>query len=456
MKKTAIILVAAILSGMLMLNASAVLLGDANTDGKINAADARSILRFSAMLDEYDDEMLKICDVDKNGSLTAADARTVLRVAAELEEPLGELEEPTSETETAGTENPAVIEIKDGIGMSFVDFAAKYGNLTKDGTSDGTSMYHNDSVTVISDPAFIGNKLISRIIVTGAAYSLNGIFVGMNSDDAKTVLKSSGWTASQSTESCVSFTKQSDSMKITFQNGIVTEAELALAVSVSPIQPTQPDETQSSTQEKPEEPTSSQQNDKNEENNGNKLDINSLPADIQALVSGRFGFSGTMIGENSQPGDIVIYTDGVNISVDTKIDDISVTVLILSEKGKLNMYMVNPETKQYASFDPAFLGQSVDDFKVNIDIGNVSSTEITKGKITEYGIEYEVYFFKTASGTTKIYMNNDQIKRIQSVDKNGKALSRIDIKEFYQQFSNDVFSYAKYEKQISFLSLFLT
>ncbi|MDR1630284.1 MAG: dockerin type I domain-containing protein [Oscillospiraceae bacterium] len=58
--------------------------GDVNKDGKITAADARSILRFSAKLETPTPEQAVIADVDADGKITAADARTTLRVSAGL------------------------------------------------------------------------------------------------------------------------------------------------------------------------------------------------------------------------------------------------------------------------------------------------------------------------------------------------------------------------------------
>ena len=60
-------------------------LGDMDGDGEYTAADARTILRISAGLDEATDEMLIIADTDRNGIITAYDARKVLRLAAGLD-----------------------------------------------------------------------------------------------------------------------------------------------------------------------------------------------------------------------------------------------------------------------------------------------------------------------------------------------------------------------------------
>ena len=65
----------------------AYLLGDANLDGQITAADARIILRISAKLETLEDNKITVENIDVNfdGTVSASDARTVLRVAAKLE-----------------------------------------------------------------------------------------------------------------------------------------------------------------------------------------------------------------------------------------------------------------------------------------------------------------------------------------------------------------------------------
>lgn len=60
-------------------------LGDANKDGQITASDARLVLRMSAMLETYDNEMIKIVDVTGDGVISASDARLILRKSAMLE-----------------------------------------------------------------------------------------------------------------------------------------------------------------------------------------------------------------------------------------------------------------------------------------------------------------------------------------------------------------------------------
>ena len=62
------------------------LVGDADSDGKVNSSDARLILRAAAGLETISETAVPYSDVDGNGSLTAGDARLVLRASAMLEE----------------------------------------------------------------------------------------------------------------------------------------------------------------------------------------------------------------------------------------------------------------------------------------------------------------------------------------------------------------------------------
>ncbi|MBQ6165399.1 MAG: hypothetical protein IJK23_13085 [Clostridia bacterium] len=59
-------------------------LGDANTDGRINSADARLLLRIAAKLEKATELQKKLGDLDENGRINSSDARTVLRIAAKL------------------------------------------------------------------------------------------------------------------------------------------------------------------------------------------------------------------------------------------------------------------------------------------------------------------------------------------------------------------------------------
>lgn len=59
--------------------------GDIDSDGKVNAADARLILRASAKIEELTGVYSTAADVNLDGKVNASDARKTLRVAAHLE-----------------------------------------------------------------------------------------------------------------------------------------------------------------------------------------------------------------------------------------------------------------------------------------------------------------------------------------------------------------------------------
>lgn len=62
-----------------------IILGDVNLDGRVNASDARSILRITARLDSATELSNLAANCDGKANVTAADARVVLRVAAKLQ-----------------------------------------------------------------------------------------------------------------------------------------------------------------------------------------------------------------------------------------------------------------------------------------------------------------------------------------------------------------------------------
>lgn len=58
------------------------LMGDADSNGKINSTDARAVLRAASQLDEMSEDDTKFCDINADGKLTSSDAREILRAAA--------------------------------------------------------------------------------------------------------------------------------------------------------------------------------------------------------------------------------------------------------------------------------------------------------------------------------------------------------------------------------------
>ena len=64
--------------------------GDTNSDGKISAADARTVLRIAARLETPSDNVRESADIDSDGSITSREARSVLRFAAKLQTKINE------------------------------------------------------------------------------------------------------------------------------------------------------------------------------------------------------------------------------------------------------------------------------------------------------------------------------------------------------------------------------
>ncbi|MCD7827933.1 MAG: leucine-rich repeat protein, partial [Clostridiales bacterium] len=64
--------------------------GDLDGDGIIDAADARTALRFAAKLDDFTEEQQEICDADEDGRVTASDSRAILRWSAGVEDYSGD------------------------------------------------------------------------------------------------------------------------------------------------------------------------------------------------------------------------------------------------------------------------------------------------------------------------------------------------------------------------------
>lgn len=61
------------------------ILGDADNNGIVNAADARKALRYSAKLEPFPENFNKGCDLDNVTGASAGDARKILRIAAKID-----------------------------------------------------------------------------------------------------------------------------------------------------------------------------------------------------------------------------------------------------------------------------------------------------------------------------------------------------------------------------------
>ena len=106
-------------------------IGDVNSDGKIQAGDARLVLRHVAMLETLTDEALKNADMDADGKVTAADARKILRIVAKIDVPYIP---DTGDDEYEGTFEFDVYGWGHGVGMSQYGAVAMAKYQKKDGT----------------------------------------------------------------------------------------------------------------------------------------------------------------------------------------------------------------------------------------------------------------------------------------------------------------------------------
>ena len=138
------VMLAAVLCWNIALAVDYNVMGDADGSGKVDATDARIILRLAAKLQDAESAaQTLVCDVDGSGKVDATDARLVLRVAAKLDsefpatlpdtpavtDPTGE---PTSETGAQPvkpvdpkTDDPASVETTTGSGVIFTDTPAE-------------------------------------------------------------------------------------------------------------------------------------------------------------------------------------------------------------------------------------------------------------------------------------------------------------------------------------------
>lgn len=85
-----------LIPAVFLITAFAAVMGDANGDNDVTAADARIALRCAVGLEKVSAETEKLIDVNGDKAITAADARLILRAAVGLEN-LGEPEPPAHE-----------------------------------------------------------------------------------------------------------------------------------------------------------------------------------------------------------------------------------------------------------------------------------------------------------------------------------------------------------------------
>lgn len=198
-----------LLSGVIATSAESVYsLGDVNASGDITAADARLILRHSAMLEDFTDEQKEAADIDSNGDVTAGDARIALRISASLEDIKdyivatpdddGTVEVPDNENpddNESGTQTDvkelsnylccSVDELVEaGIDVTFVE---EYYDWSTDGFTIFVDWYDYDYDDVIDE-----TQIYWIAIEEPSDYTIYGVKYGMTVDEALQVLADNG------------------------------------------------------------------------------------------------------------------------------------------------------------------------------------------------------------------------------------------------------------------------
>ena len=519
MKKIISVLVIVMLTSVLALTASAktVLKGDVDMNGKITASDARTTLRTAARLETMDETQIIIADVTGDGKVTASDARTILRCAASIEKNLGtvEIEDASSENNGETTTQAPVVktELSSGIGMNYKDFISKFGGMRKVGTTDGTTEYTNDQMTIISDPQMIYSGNVSSIIITGGDYTLNGVFTGMTKSDAVNALKEDKWTVKDEDSSSVILTKNAMLMELTLSDGTVTKVEYCFAQSL--LSPDERPVTETTTQEEPtaetttkeeptaetttkeeptaetttkeeptaetttkeeptaetttkEEPTAettTKEEPTTEEpttqpSPGGNVTYEELPEQVKSFLEGTFGIIGYNYSEGKKNA-VSMYVTPENVKAGMGLDSgnetISLDILIKDINGDAETYLIVPETNQYCEFSTFamnMLGIKPEDLKIDFDTGSTNYDAIVKTNEKSAGVDYVVYTVDTGTEYCKIFTIDDNIKRIETYNvSDGVLKTRIDVETFLCEIPAGTFSLDGYQKK-SFVVLF--
>ena len=519
MKKLISLLIVIVLAAAFAVSASAetVLKGDVDMNGKVTAADARTVLRAAARLAEISETQAIIADVNGDSKVTASDARTILRCAANIEKDLGTVEiggettdpttEPVATTETTTQPPVEMVEVSGGINMNYKDFIAEYGEMRKVGTSDGTIEYSNGKLTIISDPTMVEKGNISSIIIKGGDYTLVGISAGMSKADAVKALKDAKWMVKEETATSVYLTKNSMYLTLTVAAGNVTVVEYGFAVAlVTPTETTTEEPTteeptteeptteeptteeptteeptteeptteeptteepttEEPTTEEPttEEPTTEEpttEEPTTSEVPDGEITYDQLPDQVKTFLGGTFGIIGYNYSEGKRNAiSMYVSPDAVKagMSVESTSGKVSLDILITGISGKSKTYLILPNDKKYCEFSETamnMLGINPDDLKV--DFGSSSSTyeSIIKSKEKSVGVEYVVYTVNTGKEYCKIFTIDGEIKRIETYNGADNVLkSRIDVETFISVLPADTFSVSGYKKT-TFLLLF--
>lgn len=479
MKKIAVLLVSVLIVTLFAVAASAevYLMGDINIDGEVTASDARLILRVGAELDTIDATKALIADINGDLSVTASDARAVLRFSADIGDDLGTIE----------INNQEKTELSGGISMNVDDFIKKFGVMSRVDTNDGTTVYANDNVTIVSDPEMIFEGNVNSISIVGGNFMLNGIYAGMDADDAVSALKNSKWIVKEENASVVKLSKSGMMMNLTIQDSKIVKVEYYVAISLvapddqetttepetttqssetttkEPEATTQPSETTTKEPEATTQPpetttkepeTTTQPPETTTQPPVENEAYNSLPEQIKSFITGEFSFKGYMIDKDTKDP-VEIYSSGKVFRIGSTMasdgDVYNIDILADCTGTKTKMYVLSNDTMKYCSLDETLLDMiGLDASELNFTFGAVDVNDlIISERIQSEGDQtYTVYNIKNSSGSNDFYVVDNEIKRIIGYDNSGYTVQMLEINEFYTSVPAGKLSLDGYNKAL--------
>lgn len=183
MKKIFIALISVILTLSLTFGAFSALMGDVDSNGRITAADARAVLRYSAKLSTLTRDQLAVSDINSDSRVTAADARIILRISAKLDNINDYIKEPETKNETEATTSSSHASDKKLTANEIYSSAKEYTLTIKATAKDGK--------TAATGTGFYINKngwIATNYHVIKDAYKITAIDGNMNNYDVTRVV----------------------------------------------------------------------------------------------------------------------------------------------------------------------------------------------------------------------------------------------------------------------------
>ncbi len=171
-----LVLIFSLFSGLKITSFAGQTIGDVNSDGQVNAADARIVLRASAKLENLSDKKFSLADINGDGKVNASDARIILRIAAKLDS----VDNYLNDNNTSPT-----IEISGYFGKPVEEVLAVFPDLKL--FEDYDDLYFNDYMKIfVADD---GTVSYIDVCDNESDYTLFGISVGDNINYASEKLR---------------------------------------------------------------------------------------------------------------------------------------------------------------------------------------------------------------------------------------------------------------------------